>query len=125
VSLHAPVDVSFEIFCLEDATITADAHVPVGTYSAVRLTLRGFVANVIGGGTVDGVVLPEARAIALGGSGGEIVIEKSVTPFEVTETSDTHLVFDLNTDTWINIDIANAGAVSADAVQAGAVVYVR
>ena len=125
VSLHAPVDVSFEIFCLEDATITADSHVPVGTYSAVRLTLRGFVANVIGGGTVDGVVLPGARAIALGGAGGEIVIEKSVTPFEVTETSDTHLVFDLNTDTWINIDIANAGAVSADAVQAGAVVYVR
>lgn len=125
ISLHAPVDVTFEIFCMEDAIITADAHVPVGTYSSVRLTLRGFVANVLAGGTVDGVVLPEAKVIALGGAGGEIVIEKSVTPFEVTETSATSLVFDLNTDTWINIDIANAGAVSADAVQAGTVVHLK
>jgi len=125
VSLHAPVDVSFEIFCLEDATITADAQVPVGTYTAVRLTLRGFVANIVGGGTVDGVVLPEAKVITLGGAGGEIVIEKSVTPFEVTETSDTHLVFDLNTDTWIDVDVANAGTIGAAQVQAGTVVYVR
>jgi hypothetical protein len=125
IALHDPVDVSFEIFCREDATITADAHVPVGTYSQVRLTLRGFVAEVDAGGTVDGVVLPDAKTIALGGVDGEIVIEKGVTPFEVTETIATTLVFDLNTDTWINVDIANAGTVSADAVRAGAVVYVK
>ena len=125
VSLHAPVDVSFEIFCTEDAIITADAHVPVGTYSSVRLTLRGFVATVVAGGTVDGMVLPDAKVITLGGAGGEIVIEMSVAPFEVTETSDTHLVFDLNTDAWIDFDVANAGTIGAAQVQAGTVVYVR
>jgi hypothetical protein len=125
VSLHDPVDVSFEIFCLEDATITADAQVPVGTYSQVRLTLRGFVANVEGGGVVDGVALLDAKAIALGGAGGEIVIEKSVTPFQVTETTATTLVFDLNTDTWIDVTVADAGTIGATEVQSGTVVYVR
>jgi hypothetical protein len=125
VSLHDPVDVSFEIFCLEDAIITADAQVPVGTYSQVRLTLRGFVANVAGGGILDGVALLDARVIALGGAGGEIVIEKSITPFQVSETTPTLLVFDLNTDTWIDVTVADAGTIGAAEVQSGTVVYVR
>jgi hypothetical protein len=125
VALHDPVDVSFEIFCLEGATITADAQVPVGTYSQVRLTLRGFVASVLGGGTVDGTVLLDTRDIALGGPDGEIVIEKSLAPFEVTETTPTTLTFDLNTDTWIDATIADAGIVGAAEVQAGTAVYVR
>jgi len=125
VSLHEPVDVSFEIFCLEDAIITADAQVPVGTYSQVRLTLRGFVANVMGGGILDGVALLDAKVIALGGPDGEIVIEKSITPFQVTETAPTTLVFDLNTDTWIDVTVADAGTIGAAEVQSGTMVYVR
>jgi hypothetical protein len=125
VSLHDPVDVSFEIFCLEDAVITADAHVPVGTYSQVRLTLRGFVADVAAGAIVDGVQLANAVTITLGGPDGEVVIEKIVTPFEVTETSSTSLVFDLNTDTWIDANVASAGTIGPDAVQAGTLVHVR
>ena len=125
VSLHDPVDVSFEIFCLEGVTITGDAHVPVGTYSQVRLTLRGFTANVLGGGTVAGAALLDTRDIALGGAGAEVVIEKSVTPFEVTETTPTTLVFDLNTDTWIDVTVADAGVIGAADVQAGTAVYVR
>ena len=97
---------------------------PVGTYSQVRLTLNGFVANVLGGGTVDGTLLANTRTIALGG-GSEIVIEKSVTPFEVTETTATTLIFDLNTDTWIDATVANAGTIGAAEVRAGTVVYVR
>jgi hypothetical protein len=125
VSLHDPVDVSFEIFCLEDAVITADARVPVGTYSQVRLTLRGFVADVAAGAIVDGVMLANPQSITLGGPGAEIVIEKIVTPFQVTETSATNVVFDLNTDTWIDATVASAGTISGAAVQAGTVVYVR
>jgi hypothetical protein len=125
VSLHDPVDVSFEIFCLEDAVITADARVPVGTYSQVRLTLRGFTAAVEAGAIVDGALLADARVITLGGPNAEVVIEKSVTPFEVTETSSTNVIFDLNTDTWIDATVAAAGTIDAASVQAGTVVYVR
>ncbi|MGE0158764.1 MAG: hypothetical protein AB7T31_05080 [Gemmatimonadales bacterium] len=125
ISLHDPVDVSFEIFCLEDAIITADAQVPVGTYSQVRLTLRGFTANVEAGAIVAGSLLPDARVITLGGAGAEVVIEKSVTPFQVTETTPTSVIFDLNTDTWINTTVAGAGTIGAAEIQAGTVVYVR
>jgi len=125
VSLGDAANVSFEIFCLEDAIVAADAHVPVGTYTQVRLTIRGFSASIVGGGTVAGALLPSARVVALGGAGGEVVIEKSVTPFAVTETSHTAIVFDLNTDTWINTTVADLGTIGAAEVQAGTVVYVR
>jgi hypothetical protein len=125
VSLGEATNVSFEIFCLEDAIVAADAHVPVGTYTQVRLTLNGFSANIVGGGTIAGALLPSARVVALGGAGGEVVIEKTVTPFAVTETSATSIVFDLNTDTWINMTVADAGTIGAAEVQAGTVVYVR
>jgi hypothetical protein len=74
---------------------------------------------------VDGVALLDASVIALGGAGGEIVIEKIITPFQVTETVPTTLVFDLNTDTWIDVTVADAGTIGASAVQSGTRVYVR
>ncbi len=125
ISLGDPTDVVFDIFCEEFGLVADHATVSTGTYSKVRITLHGFVANVLAGGVIAGSTLAEAKVITLGGPDADVVIEKDVTPFDVTATTPTWIDFDLNTDVWINSMVADAGTIDAGQVQAATVVYIR
>jgi hypothetical protein len=117
-------EVSFAIFCEEAALVAGDAAVEADSYTQVRLTLTDFEANVLAGAVVGGVTYNSDFVIALG-SGDPVVIEKSVSGFAVTDGGTTELIFDLNTEVWLDADIITAGVASAADVTAAANVIIR
>ena len=124
ISLGDPVDVSFEIYCEESALIRSDVVVANGTYSQVRVTLGGFVANIDAGALIGTVAFANATTVTLGTS-GSVVIEKSITPFTITTDSRTTLVFDLNSESWLDATDATNGSVAGEEIAAATVVYVK
>jgi hypothetical protein len=124
VVLGATQQVSFAIFCEEAALVAGDAAVEADSYTQVRLTLTDFEANVLAGAVVGGVTYNSDFMIALG-SGDPVVIEKSVSGFAVADGGSTELIFDLNTEVWLDADIITAGEVAAAEVAAAANVIIR
>ena len=50
------------------ATLAADASVPAGTYTRVRLVLTDFHADIAAGSLIDGIALSTGVSIAMGGA---------------------------------------------------------
>jgi hypothetical protein len=123
-ALGDPVDVLFEMYCLETAVIHADASVPVGSYSKVRITLAGFSANVRAGGTLDGILYADAQVILISAADAEVVVEKDVAPFTVTTENSTWVVFDLNSEHWLDTAAVTGGTALAADIQSATLVYV-
>jgi hypothetical protein len=124
VALGSTEQVSFAIFCEEAAVVTGDAAVEVDSYTQVRLTLTDFEASVIAGAVVGGITYNSDFVVALG-NGDPVVIEKSVSGFAVADGATTELIFDLNTEVWLDADIITAGVASAADVSAATNVIIR
>jgi hypothetical protein len=76
------------------------------------------------GAVIDGVTYDTPLTVALG-TGDPVVIERSVTPFTIAEGSTTTLIFDLNTELWLNADVISAGAGGAADIQNSTNVIIR
>lgn len=124
VALGEPAEVSFEIFCQESAMIR-EAAVVAGTYTRVRVTLTGFVADVAPGATLQGVTHLDGLVITLGPAGGQVVIEKDLPTVEILPGSTTMLVFDLNSEVWLDAEALASGEAVPEEIAAATVVYVR
>lgn len=105
---------------VEETTVHTRASVPVGTYSRVRLTLSGAEAEIEAGAVVGGVTLTSAVAIRVGGSDGEVVIEKEVEPFTVKADTHVRVLFDLNTEEWVTSENADEQMAQDDEVRGSA-----
>lgn len=119
-----PTDVTFEIFCEEAAILEGDVAVPPGTYSQVRLTLTGFAADVAAGAIITGQTVANAFVVTFG-DGTPVVIEKTVTPFTLSTTDATTILFDLNTELWLDPGIIVAGTAPAAEIQSATNVMIR
>lgn len=104
----------------EETTVRSRMSVPVGTYSRVRLTLSGAQAQIDAGGTVGGITLTSAVAITVGGSDGEVVIEKEVEPFTITTNTHARVAFDLNSEGWVTEEAAAEETVGDEEIRTSA-----
>lgn len=123
-SLGDAVDVSVDIYCEHAVEVRSDVSVPADTYSQLRLTLTGFEASVGAGAVVDGVTYDQPFVVTLGG-GDPVVVEKSVSPFTLDAGASARLVFDLNTEVWMDDVVIAAGAVPESEVRAAMNVFIR
>lgn len=85
-----------------ETTVHSRSAISAGTYTRVRLTLSGARADVNAGATLGGVSFGSALSILVGGSDQQVVIEKQVEPFTVSADSHARIIFDLNSEAWIN-----------------------
>lgn len=105
----------------EEATIHASAEVPARTYTRVRLVMRSAEATVLAGSTIDaGPISADVSVDVAGGS--EFTIEKQVS-VDADAGATTTLVFDLNSEAWL--DQAAVDAQSAAAAQVSSATSVR
>ena len=95
-----------------ESTVHSNASVPVGTYTHARLRLSGGQASVDAGAVLGGVSFTGAVDIQVGGTDQEVVIEKQVQPFTLTADTQARIIFDLNSEAWV--DEENADDQSAD-----------
>jgi hypothetical protein len=124
VVLGSAEQVNFAIFCEEAALVAGDAAVEADSYTQVRLTLTDFEASVLAGAVVGGVTYNSDFVIELG-NGDPVVIEKTVSGFAVADGGSSELIFDLNTEVWLDADIITAGVASAADVAAATNVIIR
>lgn len=115
------VDVALQ--AADEATIHASASVPARTFTRVRLVVRNAEATVLAGSTIDAGPIGADITLQVAG-GGEFTVEKAVT-LDVSADSETTLVFDLNSESWIDENAVQAGAVAASEVQSATSVRVE
>jgi hypothetical protein len=119
-----PTEVTFEVYCEEAAVVDAQADVAPGSYSQVRLTLTDFVANVAGGAVIQGTTYVDPFTVGFG-DGSPVVVEKTVTPFTISTGGVTTLIFDLNTELWLDDGTISAGVAPAAEIEAATNVIIR
>lgn len=102
VALGSPASASLTLQSAGETRVHEQASVPAGTYTRVRLVLEGAAADIAAGADLGGVTLGASVRIVMGGADGEVVVEKSVTPFSVSATSTTTVRFDINSQAWVN-----------------------
>lgn len=107
-----------EVFVANGTTVDA------GSYTAVRLTLENATTTVEAGSSIGGVVLDASVDIAVGGDDGRVVIEKSI-DLHVDGDTRTTVVFDLNSETWVDQSTVDAGDASDSKVRSAATVFTR
>lgn len=106
-----------------EAVVHASAVVPAQAFTRARLILRNARATVLAGSSVGGLLLDLDVQINVEG-GAEFVIEKAVS-LNVTAGSEATVVFDLNSEQWINETAVQAAATTAAQVAAAASASVR
>lgn len=99
-------------------------RVDAGSYTAVRLTLENATTTVEAGSSIGSVVLDASVDVAVGGDDHSVVIEKSI-DLRVDGDTRTTVVFDLNSETWMDQSTLDAGAASDSEVQAAATAFTR
>lgn len=118
LDLGSPADATVSLQSTGDAaTIHADAAVPVGTYTHVRLTLSGAEARIAAGAVLGGLTLDGDVRIEVGGSDGRLVIEKTIEPFTIDTDAHARIRFDLNSEAWVHEQSAKEEAADDDEVQ--------
>jgi hypothetical protein len=88
--------------------IQDQAVLPSGTYSRVRLTLTGATAR-LRAGRDHGDGTGDEGAMVRVGSGGPIVIEREVEPFMIAGGIRARLLFELNSQEWLDAAAAADG----------------
>lgn len=117
--LGSPAEVSLDAHAAGNgASVTGDVTVPAGTYAYVRLTLSGASATVDAGSQFGPITLTADVDVMIG-SGAEVVIEKQVPVFTISAGSDvrTDIVFDLNSELWLDGDAVQAHNASGQDVE--------
>lgn len=104
--------------------VASGTRVDAGSYTAVRLTLENATMTVDAGSTIGGAVIDADIDIAVGGDDNTVQIEKSLN-LNVDGDTETTVLFDLNSESWVNQTTANAGAASDSEVQAAATAFTR
>ena len=107
----------------EEATVHASAEVPARTYTRVRLVMRSAEATVLAGSTIDaGPISADVTVDVAGGS--EFTVEKQVS-VNANAGATTTLVFDLNSEAWLNQAAVDARSAAAAQVSSATSVRVR
>lgn len=116
VDVGSPRSMTCSMQSGSETSVASNASVQAGTYTKVRLILDGFRADLNSGSIIGSVTLSAGVSISVGG-GSRVEIEKEVTPFTVSAESDTKVVFDLNSETWVTEDAAESRTAAAAAVR--------
>lgn len=125
VELGSPSSANVTLQSSNETTIHSQARVPVGTYTKVRLVLEGSSTNVAAGAVFGGITLGASVSITMGGSDGEIVIEKTVQPFTVTADASAVVRFDMNSEVWVNQQTAESKTCSDSEVSNATTAHVE
>lgn len=118
VDLGSPKGITVNLQGTDGATVHGRVDAPVGIYNRVRLTFRNVEARLSAGSAWGGFTLTTQVNVILGGSDRQVVVEKSVSPFEVRAGATSLIRFDLNAESWIGIEAVQAQAVADANVQA-------
>lgn len=124
VSLGEASAVTFDIYCEEAAVVQSAATVAPDTYTMVRLTLADFEMSVLAGAVVEATTHADPFTISFG-SGDAVVVEQSVDPFTLGEGDSATILFDLNTELWLDDGVILEGLVAASEVQSATNVFLR
>jgi hypothetical protein len=118
-SLGSPNGVAVSVQSTGDSTdVHGEVKIPAGTYARVRLIMRNAHANLEAGSKIGGLTLTTDVEVSIGG-GGEIVIEKQIPAFTVSANASTRteILFDLNSEIWLNQQNAEDGEASGPEVR--------
>ncbi len=125
ISLGGPADVNLTLQSSDETQVAAAVSVPASTYSRVRFTLSGARAAIQAGASLGGLLLTADVSIMVGGSDNMVVIEKTVPPFELEANASTTVVFDLNSEVWVNSNNAQSETTTDAEVEAATAVFLR
>jgi hypothetical protein len=101
VTLGSPNGITFVLQSTRDSTnVHGEVDAPVGTYAYVRLVMRNARATIKAGSTIAGIALTSDVIFTLGGTDGEVTIEKQVPQFQVSSNTTTTILFELNAEAW-------------------------
>lgn len=120
VDLGPAQSVSVAMQSGQETEIHAAASVPARTYSRVRLVVSNGQATVVSG-TVGTLPITAQVQITVDG-GSEFTIEKPMN-VDIDADSETTVVFDLNSENWI--DEANVSSQTATAAEVASATSVR
>lgn len=126
VDLGSPKSANMQLHTSGNTTtVHSNATVNTGTFAHVRLVLQNASATVDAGSTIGSTILDAAVNLSLGGSSGQVVIEKQINPVTVSAGSHTTVVFDLNSEAWVTEDNVSAQAVSEAELRSATIVTVQ
>lgn len=101
---------------IDETSVHGEQTVAAGTYTRVRLVLENAAADLSAGSVIGGITLGADASVSVAG-GGQVVIERAV-QFQVTASSRTRVVFDLNSEAWITESAVTAGTAAQSEVEA-------
>lgn len=123
IDLGPAQNVSFTMQSSDDAVVNASATVPARSYTRVRLILSDADATVEAGSTIGGITLDANVLVSVNG-GSEFMVEKTAS-FTVTADSETTVLFDLNSESWIDETAVTTQTATSAAVQSATTVVVQ
>ncbi len=101
ITLGSPNGITIVLQSTRDSTnLHGEVDAPVGTYAYVRLVMRNARATIKAGSTIGGIGLTSDAILTLGGTDGEVTIDKQVQPFQVSANATTTILFELNAEAW-------------------------
>ena len=104
--------------------VASGTSVDAGSYTAVRLTLENATMTVDAGSSIGGIVLDASIDVDVGGNDNRVVIEKQVA-LDVDAETNTAVVFDLNSEVWMDETTAESRTASDSEVQGAATAFLR
>ncbi len=122
IDLGSAQNVSFAMQSNEQAVVHASANVPAQTFTRVRLILSNGQATVVSGSVGTIPITTQVQIMVAGGS--EIMIEKALS-VDISAGSETTVVFDLNSESWVNETNVQSQAATAAEVASATTVRVQ
>jgi hypothetical protein len=117
IDLGSPGAIDVALQSTGDRTdLHGNVAVPVGTYTRVRLILSGAQAQLNAGAVLGSITLTSGATIRVAG-GNQIVIEKQIQPFTLSADTHARVIFDLNSEEWVDEESAQEEEVAEEEVQ--------
>jgi len=101
VTLGSPNGITIKLQDDESSTIHGEVDAPAGTYRHVRVTLREGRTTILAGSVVGGITIGANVVVMLGGTDGNVVLQKEVSPFEVRSNATSKIFLELNSEAWL------------------------
>ncbi len=120
VEIASPSSASVDLQSTGETTVHSSSTVQGGSYTYVRLVLRNARATLRAGSVVGGLTLSADVVLTLGGSDGEVVIEKQVSSFQVRSDTRTTITWEMNSEDWSTEENAEDEEVQDEEVQQSA-----
>lgn len=106
-----------------EARIASGTSLDAGSYTAVRLTLENATMTVDAGSSIGGILLDADIDVVVGGDDERVVIQKTI-DLDVDADTQTSVVFDLNSEAWMDSSTAESQTAADSEVQAAATAFV-